>query len=56
VVILIGYGQMETAEARDYQPRVVFVDAENKILATGIDPAETFGGAGLVRGDLISGR
>ena len=56
VVILIGYGQMETAEARAYQPHVVFVDAENRITGTGNDAAETFGGAGLVRGDLISGR
>ncbi len=51
VVILIGYGQMETAEARELQPHVVFVDADNKILATGFDPAETFDGPGLVRGD-----
>ena len=52
VVILIGYGQMETAEAKEYQPHVVFVDADNKIMATGFDPAETFGDAGLTRGDL----
>ena len=25
----------------------------NKILATGFDPAETFGGVGLVRGDAV---
>ena len=40
LVILIGYGQMETAEACDFRPHVVFVDADNKILATGCDPAE----------------
>ena len=51
IVILIGYGQMDTTEARELKPRVVFVDADNKILATGLDPAETFEGAGLVRGD-----
>jgi aspartate 1-decarboxylase len=56
VVILIGYGQMETAEAEAYQPHVVFVDAANRITGTGSDAAETFGDAGLVRGDLISGR
>ena len=27
LVILIGYGQMETAEARSFEPHVVFVDA-----------------------------
>ena len=51
LVILIGYGQMETAEARELKPHVVFVDADNRILATGFDPAETFEGPGLVRGD-----
>jgi aspartate 1-decarboxylase len=34
---------------------VVFVDADNQILATGFDPAETFGGEGLVRGDASPG-
>src|SRR5919205_3222537 len=29
LVILIGYGQMETAEARELRPHVVFVDADN---------------------------
>jgi len=52
LVILIGYGQMETAQAREHQPHVVFVDADNKILSVGSDPAETFDGPGLVRGDL----
>jgi aspartate 1-decarboxylase len=54
LVILIGYGQMETAEARDFRPSVVFVDADNAILATGFDPAETNGDPALVRGDKIS--
>ena len=52
VVILIGYGQMETAEAREHKPHVVFVDADNKVLATGFDPAEALPGSGLERGDL----
>ena len=56
LVILIGYGQMDTNEARAHQPHVVFVDADNKVLATGFDPAETFGGTGLVRGDATLGR
>ena len=50
VVILIGYGQMETAEARELKPHVVFVDADNKVLATGFDPAEALPGSGLERG------
>ena len=39
LVILIAYGTMEDAEARAYQPRVVFVDAENKQIDLGHDPA-----------------
>jgi aspartate 1-decarboxylase len=54
VVILIGYGQMDTAEAREHQPHVVFVDADNKIMATGFDPAETFDHPRLTRGDAIA--
>jgi aspartate 1-decarboxylase len=52
-VILIAYGQMETAEARTLRPRVVFVDADNKILATGDDAADTFGDPRLTRGDRV---
>ncbi|HEY0773701.1 MAG TPA: aspartate 1-decarboxylase [Nocardioidaceae bacterium] len=52
LVILIAYGQMETAEAREYKPRVVFVDAHNSVVATGDDPAEALPGTGLLRGDL----
>jgi aspartate 1-decarboxylase len=54
VVILIAYGQMETAEATDYRPNVVFVDADNSIVGTGSDPAEALPGSGLGRGDLHS--
>ena len=39
LVILIAYGTMEDAEARRYQPRVVFVDADNKQIDLGHDPA-----------------
>jgi aspartate 1-decarboxylase len=35
---------------------VVFVDADNAILATGFDPAEAPAGSGLVRGDQLAGR
>jgi len=52
LVILIAYGQMETAEAREYQPAVVFVDAENKVVQLGTDPAEALPDSGLLRGDL----
>lgn len=56
LVILIAYGQMETAEARAYQPHVVFVDADNKVITLGNDPADVPDGHGLHRGDLVVSR
>ena len=53
LVILIAYGQMEDEEARTRKPRVVFVDADNKVIGTGSDPAEALPGTGLERGDLL---
>lgn len=38
LVILISYGVMDDAEARTYQPRVVFVDDANRVLDRGTDP------------------
>ena len=54
LVILIAYGQMETAEAKVFEPNVVFVDKDNKIMGTSADPADTFGADDLVRGDLVA--
>jgi aspartate 1-decarboxylase len=51
LVILIAYGQMEDAEARAYQPKVVFVDQDNRITGKGSDPAEAL--PGLKRGDAV---
>lgn len=48
LVIIIGYGLMETAEARAYEPRVIFVDEDNKILDQGVDPADVPEGSGLL--------
>ena len=53
LVILIAYAQLEDAEARAFQPSVVFVDADNRIIGTGHDPAEALPGSGLTRGDVI---
>jgi aspartate 1-decarboxylase len=55
LVILIAYGQLETAQAREFQPKVVFVDSENRIVGTGSDPAEALPGTGLLRGDTVAG-
>lgn len=40
IVILITYAEMTTEEAKAYEPRVVHVDQDNKILQLGNDPAE----------------
>lgn len=56
LVILIAYAQVDDAEARSLRPHVVFVDADNRVLATGSDPVDTAGGPGLVRGDVLAGR
>lgn len=39
LVILIAYGAMEDAQSREYQPRIVFVDADNRQIDLGCDPA-----------------
>ncbi|WP_234346600.1 aspartate 1-decarboxylase [Cellulomonas timonensis] len=40
IVILIAYGIMSDAEARTYEPHVVLVDGENRIIDTGDDPGQ----------------
>jgi aspartate 1-decarboxylase len=40
LVILITYAAMTTEEARTYVPSVVHVDADNRIVQLGTDPAE----------------
>ncbi len=52
LVILISYAQMSDEVARRYQPRIVHVDALNRIIALGIDPAEA---VPAMAGDLVSG-
>ena len=55
LVILIGYGLMDTAQAREHRPHVVFVDSENRVVGIGSDPAEPLPGSGLLRGDELAG-
>src|SRR3954447_26797030 len=40
IVILITYAAMTTEEAKSYEPRVVHVDQNNRIIQLGNDPAE----------------
>lgn len=39
LVILIAYATMDDPRAREYRPRVVFVDADNRQIDLGDDPA-----------------
>ncbi|MGH3788685.1 MAG: aspartate 1-decarboxylase [Pseudonocardiaceae bacterium] len=39
LVIVLSYGTMDDAESRHYRPRVVFVNADNRIVHRGGDPA-----------------
>lgn len=56
LVILIAYAQMDDATAREYVPSVVHVDAQNRIIELGGDPADAPAGmvGGLVRGDNLA--
>ncbi|WP_087104148.1 aspartate 1-decarboxylase [Brachybacterium nesterenkovii] len=44
LVILIAYGIFDDAEAREHRPTVVHVDADNRIVRIGDDPAEAVPG------------
>jgi len=55
LVILISYGQMDDATARVFQPRVVHVDADNRIIQLDSDAAGVAPGmvGDPVRGDRV---
>jgi aspartate 1-decarboxylase len=44
------------AEARSFVPRVVHVDAENRMVDLGSDPAEPVPASATVRGDTAGAR
>ncbi len=50
LVILIAYGQLDEAEVAAYAPHVVFVDADNRVVELGTDPAHAPAGSGLLSG------
>ena len=54
LVILISYVQVDDAEARALRPRIVHVDAANRIVALGSDAAEPVPGSVDVRGDTLA--
>ncbi|MCW2886235.1 MAG: aspartate 1-decarboxylase [Streptosporangiaceae bacterium] len=53
LVIIISYASMSDQDARTFRPSVVHVDASNKIVALGADPAEPVPHTAAVRGDLV---
>ncbi|PWB97925.1 aspartate 1-decarboxylase [Salinibacterium hongtaonis] len=46
IVILIAYAQMTPDEAREFEPSIVHVDADNRIVHLGTDPADATGTSG----------
>lgn len=50
LVILISYAAMGEAQARSFQPRVVFVDDRNRPVDIGTDPSSAPADSGLVSG------
>ena len=54
LVIIISYCTVSDAEARELKPKVVFVDAENRIAGTSSDPADALpGDVESLRGDVM---
>ena len=54
LVILMSYAQVDDAEARTLRPRVVHVDARNRIVGLGADPAEPVPGGETVRSPMAA--
>jgi len=54
MVIIMSYAMMDDAEARSMTPRVVHVDADNRVVKIGNDPAEPVPGTNQKRGDQIA--
>ncbi|MFB8266170.1 aspartate 1-decarboxylase [Streptomyces sp. NPDC055955] len=53
LVILIAYALVSESDARDFTPRVVFVDADNAPMTVGADPTEAPEGSGLISGSQL---
>ncbi|MEU5218610.1 aspartate 1-decarboxylase [Streptomyces sp. NPDC020807] len=55
LVIIIAYQQVPESEARDFLPRVVHVDADNRVIHLGDDASEALS-EGVERSPLATGR
>ncbi|QIZ35578.1 aspartate 1-decarboxylase [Saccharopolyspora sp. ASAGF58] len=54
IVILLSYGVMDAMEARSVRPKVIFVDADNRILERGEDPGSAPAGSGLTSAAVLA--
>ena len=54
--LALAFAGLLNQEARELEPHVVFVDADNKVITLGSDPADVPAGHALQRGDLLSAR
>ena len=54
LVIIISYAGLGDAEARALRPTMVHVDAKNRIVKIGNDPAEPVPGSDQLRGDFLA--
>jgi aspartate 1-decarboxylase len=54
LVILIAYTHIESRSAADYEPKIVFVDEQNRVLEQGVDAAHAPEGSGLRSGALVA--
>ncbi|MFF2012511.1 aspartate 1-decarboxylase [Streptomyces sp. NPDC058195] len=55
LVIIIAYAMVTDEDAGKLEPRVVFVDGDNRVTGLGSDPAEVPAGSELRRGDVVGG-
>ncbi|MFE3907488.1 aspartate 1-decarboxylase [Streptomyces sp. NPDC059153] len=53
LVIIIAYAMVTDEDSAKLEPRVVFVDEENKVVDLGSDPADVPTGSELRRGDMV---
>ena len=54
LIIIMSYALMDEGEARALTPRVVHVDADNRVVKIGNDPAEPVPGTNQKRGDIAA--
>jgi len=52
LIIVMAYGLLADAEARTYEPSVVFVDEKNSIVSVGCEPGDVPSGGPLERSGL----